>query len=97
MKNRPNLNIKHSSFYGFYPSEIFDFGSEAQKIKRIEYDNRSIEELQELKALYTRAISPSLSKEEIIRKCEYAKRLLNLSIEDIDSFSSKTVKKQPVN
>lgn len=77
----------HKSFYGFYPSEVFDFGDRAQKINQKEHNSRSISDLMELKDLYKASMPASLGKEDIICKCRFSKQILNLSIEDIDFFS----------
>lgn len=86
------MKEKHESFYGFYPSEFFDMNtSKEPRIIELELTNRSIEELNELKKLYSKQLV-SLSGDKIISKCEYAKRVLNSSMEDIDYFFGNSQK-----
>lgn len=80
----------HKSFYGFYPSEMFDFGQNTDKIQQLERENRELSNLLELKRLYEESMSASLEQNDIINKCEYAKRLLKISNDDIRIFNENS-------
>jgi len=82
--------FKHKSFYGFFPSEMFDFGIAREEIQRLEENNRELSELIKLKTLYKEHMPPTYSHEDIIEKCEYAKRILKLSTDDIAVFSENS-------
>lgn len=76
----------HESFYGFYPSELFDFGENNKRIQELEYKSRKLSDLLELKSLYMKSMSASLYRDDIINQCEYAKQLIKMSNDDIKVF-----------
>ena len=78
---------KHTTFCGFYPSDVFSFGHGSEKSKEYESTSRSIAELQDLKQLYKTSMPSSMNKAQIIEKCKYYKRILQLGIEETDFFS----------
>ena len=85
-----DMRYKHSSFYGFYPSEIFDFGNAKNEICNAEGKIKSVSDLLKLKELYRKAMPRSLDSVSIIKKCEYSNEILRISLNDIENFSDNS-------
>ena len=84
------MRYKHKEFSSFYPSDVFDFGSRKYEIQKLEENIRSYSDLVKLKKLYKDVMPTSLNHEELIAECEYSKRILTISIDEIKNLSENS-------